>query len=89
LVLPGVIPTGKQAMELSDTLTHVPFRGTEYIIPPGAEGVAHLVFDVPRQARAVRGGVLDGDEVDPPRRSDSLFEVRCTVEVKMSMGLGK
>ncbi|KAH6901199.1 hypothetical protein BKA70DRAFT_1309744 [Coprinopsis sp. MPI-PUGE-AT-0042] len=88
LVLPGIIPTGKHAMELSDTLTHVPFRGTEYIIPPGAEGVAHLVFDVPRQARSVRGGVLDGDEIDPPRSTESLFEIRSSVEVKMSMGLG-
>ncbi|EAU85235.1 hypothetical protein CC1G_06251 [Coprinopsis cinerea okayama7 len=88
LVLPGSIGVGKQAMELTDTLTHVPFRGAEYIIPPGAEGVAHLVFDVPKQSRGVRGGILDGDDTDPPRSTESLFEIRCSVDVKMSMGFG-
>ncbi|KAF6745736.1 hypothetical protein DFP72DRAFT_924355 [Ephemerocybe angulata] len=89
LILPGVSSKpGKQALELTDTLTHVPFRGPEYIIPPGAEGVANLVFDVPKHSRGVRGGTLEGDEEDPPRHTESLFEIRCTVDIKMSMGFG-
>ncbi|KAF6759747.1 hypothetical protein DFP72DRAFT_884047 [Ephemerocybe angulata] len=88
LILPGVSKPGKQALELTDTLTHVPFRGPEYIIPPGAEGVANLVFDVPKHSRGVRGGTLEGDEEDPPRHTESLFEIRCTVDIKMSMGFG-
>ncbi|KAF8800499.1 hypothetical protein BYT27DRAFT_7200113 [Phlegmacium glaucopus] len=50
--------------QISDTLTTVPFRGPEYIIPPGAEGVDNLVFDVPKLARGVQGG------------TESLFEIR-------------
>ncbi|RXW17103.1 hypothetical protein EST38_g8757, partial [Candolleomyces aberdarensis] len=88
LVLPGMSKLGKQALELTDTLTHVPFRGPEYIIPPGAEGVANLVFDVPKHSRGVRGGTLEGDEADPPRHTESLFEIHCTVDIKMSMGFG-
>ena len=33
-------------VQISNTLTTVPFRGPEYIIRPGAEGVANLVLDV-------------------------------------------
>lgn len=78
----------KSPIQISDTLITVPFRGTEYIIPPGAEGVASLVFDVPRDARGARGGLLDSHQVgrDP---KESLFKVQCTVSVKMSMGFGR
>ena len=79
-------------VHLSDTLTTVPFRGPEYIIPPGAEGVATLVFDVPKEARGVRGGLLDGEELEEGGRlriSESLFEIRCKVEVKLGMGMGR
>lgn len=79
-------------MHISDTLITVPFRGPEYIIPPGAEGVANLVFDVPKHARGVRGGTLDGEEPEGGngvRRTDSLFEIRCKVEVKLTMGMGR
>ncbi|KAF8800427.1 hypothetical protein BYT27DRAFT_7199928 [Phlegmacium glaucopus] len=55
-------------VQISDTLTTVPFRGPEYIIPPGAEGVANP---------GVQGGELE-----------SLFEIRCEVEVKLGMGIG-
>ncbi|KAK7461662.1 hypothetical protein VKT23_008089 [Stygiomarasmius scandens] len=96
LVLPD---SAKNAppLEITDTLTTVPFKGPEYIIPPGAEGVASLVFDVPRSAKGVKGGVYLGDVLENlPRdgedkkvkESESLFEVRCIVGVKMSMGLG-
>jgi hypothetical protein len=81
-------------VQISDTLVTVPFRGPEYIIPPGAEGVASLVFDVPKEARGVRGGMLDGEELEGegegrPRISESLFEIRCKVEVKLGMGMGR
>ncbi|THU88985.1 hypothetical protein K435DRAFT_865764 [Dendrothele bispora CBS 962.96] len=85
-------------LEITDTLTTVPFRGPEYIIPPGAEGVASLVFDVPRLAKGVKGGIFLGDvpenlldkDGNPKKvkESESLFEVRCIVGIKMSMGLG-
>lgn len=71
----------------------VPYRGPEYTILPGVEGVANLVFDVPRHARTVRGGTLDGDEEasdkDAVRHTESLFEIRCKIEVKLSMGMGR
>ncbi|KAH9481910.1 hypothetical protein JR316_0006440 [Psilocybe cubensis] len=78
-------------VQISDTLTTVPFRGPEYIIPPGAEGVANLVFDIPKHARGVRGGTLDGEEAEGgtgPRHTESLFEIKCKVEVKLAMGMG-
>ncbi|KDR78551.1 hypothetical protein GALMADRAFT_117961 [Galerina marginata CBS 339.88] len=78
-------------VQISDTLTTVPFRGPEYIIPPGAEGIANLVFDVPKHTRGARGGILDGEEGEGgsgPRHSESLFEIKCKVEVKLTMGMG-
>ncbi|TFK34549.1 hypothetical protein BDQ12DRAFT_656689 [Crucibulum laeve] len=86
LVLSKKSPAEKQPLQISDMLTTVPFRGPEYIIPPGAEGVASLVFDVPSHACGVRGGTYDGDESEA-RTSHALFEIKCIVEVKMSMGL--
>lgn len=89
LYLPGATTA---PLQLSDSLTVVPFRGPEYIIPPGAEGIANLVFDVPKQARGVSGGLLDGEEAENgtgPRRTESLFEIRCKVEVKLTMGVGR
>jgi hypothetical protein len=85
-------------LELTDTLTTVPFKGPEYIIPPGAEGVASLVFDVPRSAKGVKGGILLGDVVEnmpkddegkKVKESENIFEIKCIVGVKMTMGLGK
>ena len=79
-------------VQISDTLTTVPFRGPEYIIPPGAEGVANLVFDVPKDVRGVQGGALDGageEDGGQPRRTESLFEIRCQVQVKLGMGIGR
>ena len=94
LYLPGsaVAQQRSTPVQISDTLTTVPFRGPEYIIPPGAEGVANLVFDVPKHARGVRGGTLDGEEAEGgvgPRHTESLFEIKCKVEVKLTMGMGR
>jgi hypothetical protein len=75
-------------MQISDTLTTVAFRGPEYTIPSGAEGVASLVFDVPSHARGVKGGPLEGDNSDTVT-TEALFEVRCIVGIKMGMGIGR
>ncbi|KAJ7621716.1 hypothetical protein DFH06DRAFT_1232550 [Mycena polygramma] len=87
LVLSGIPASEKQPLQISDTLVTVPFRGEEYIIPPGAEGVASLVFDVPKHARGVKGGLLYGDE-SAPKPTQSIFEVRCVLGIKMTMGFG-
>lgn len=89
LYLPGATAA---PLQISDSLTVVPFRGPEYIIPPGAEGIANLVFDVPKQARGVSSGLLDGEEAENGtglRRTESLFEIRCKIEVKLTMGVGR
>jgi hypothetical protein len=51
-----------------------------------------LVFDVPKHARGIQGGVLDGEREEDggqPRQTESLFEIRCKVEVKLGMGIGR
>jgi hypothetical protein len=40
---------------LSDTLVTTAFHSAEYCCPPGLEGVAKLVINVPRTARTVKG----------------------------------
>ncbi|KAF7311894.1 Arrestin-N domain-containing protein [Mycena indigotica] len=87
LVLSNVPSTDKAPLQISDTLVTVPFRGQEYIIPPGAEGVASLVFDVPKHARGVRGGLLHGDNA-AVKPTHSIFEVQCVISIKMTMGFG-
>jgi hypothetical protein len=88
LHLPGFPRPHEAPLQISDTLTTVPFCGPEYIIPPGVEGVASLVFDVPKFARGVKGGSRDGDEAER-RTTEALFEVRCIVGIKMLMGIGR
>ncbi|KAI0077291.1 hypothetical protein K474DRAFT_1661914 [Panus rudis PR-1116 ss-1] len=89
LQLPIFSSSSKPPLQLSDTLTNVSFRGQEYVILPGSEGVANLVFDVPRNARGVKGGKRHGDEEDQAgKTSEPLFEVRCIVGVKLGMGFG-
>lgn len=88
LYLPNAASSSKAPLQITDTLVTVPFKGQEYIIPPGAEGVASLVFDVPPKAKSARGGMLDGEESEN-RATHSLFEVRSVVSVKMMMGIGK
>jgi hypothetical protein len=82
------VTSDKAPLQISDTLTSVNFRGAEYIVQPGVEGVANLVFDVPRSAKSVKGGIREDDD-DEDRKCAALFEVRCIVAVKMSMGLGR
>jgi hypothetical protein len=79
----------KQPLQISDTLTHVAFHGPEYIIHPGVEGIANLVFDIPKTARGVKGGVYLDEGYRSPRETQSIFEVQCIVSAKMSMGIGR
>ncbi|KAG6901787.1 hypothetical protein C0995_007890 [Termitomyces sp. Mi166 len=87
LVLPGLKSGETSPLQISDNLTTVSFRGSEYIIAPGAEGVASLVFDVPEHARGVRAGPYEGDESENST-SQSIFEVRCILGITINMGLG-
>jgi len=57
-------------------------------VQPGTEGVASLVFDVPRNARSVKGGPRDGDG-QQETVTDCLFEVRCTLGIKIGLPLGR
>lgn len=71
----------------------MPFKGPDYIVLPGTEGVANLVFDVPKAARGLKGGLRDGgedDEHDPSagKQTEPLFEVKCVLGVTIGMGLG-
>ncbi len=86
LHLPDIPSNQKQPLQLSDTVTTVSFRGPEYIIPPGVEGVANLVVDVPKHARGVKGGQRRGDG---GKSAGSLFEVRCILGIKLAMGIGR
>lgn len=83
----GVTSAEKPPLQLSDTLTSVPFRGPEFIIQPGVEGIANLVFDIPAQARSLKGGLREGGE--DGRESNHLFEVRSTVTVCLALGFGR
>jgi hypothetical protein len=88
LHFPDLPPSEQPPLQISDTLTTVAFRGPEYIIHPNSEGVANLVFDVPKGARGVKGGTREADEGDI-KSTDPLFEVRCIVAVKITMGIGR
>ena len=74
---------------MSNVLLSVPFKGPEYIVEPGTEGVANLVFTVPKNASSMRPGRMNsGDEDDGPREIESLFSVECKIELKFDMGFG-
>ncbi|KAJ6489060.1 hypothetical protein C8R45DRAFT_901982 [Mycena sanguinolenta] len=84
LVIP---PSDQQPLQISDTLTTVPFRGPEYIVAPGGGGIATLYFDVPMHARGVKGGLLKGD-VAASKPTSAIFEVQCVLGIKITMGFG-
>ena len=88
LHLPNIPPSEKTPLRISDTLTTVAFRGPEYIVHPCTEGVASLVFDVPRTARSVKGGPREGDE-NEDKLTECLFEVKCTLTIKIGLPLGR
>ncbi|KIK82288.1 hypothetical protein PAXRUDRAFT_832297 [Paxillus rubicundulus Ve08.2h10] len=73
---------GKSPPDISEVVTQVDFRGPEYSVPPGTEGVASLVIDIPRHSRGAQGGPrVDGNG----KTTDSLFEVRSTLDVIIDM----
>ncbi|KAI5119446.1 hypothetical protein M0805_008385 [Coniferiporia weirii] len=77
------------APQISDTLLSMPFRGEDYVVHPGTEGIANLVFSVPNNAFGVRAGRLDTGEGDyGPRRMDSLFFVQCSIQIELGGGFG-
>jgi hypothetical protein len=88
LHLPNAPPGDKPPLQISDTLTSSEFKGPEYVIGPGVEGVANLVFDVPKHAAGVRGGQREGEDGEG-RISSPLFEVRCMVSCKIGMSIGR
>lgn len=46
------------------------------------------MFDLPKDARGVKGGRRQGDE-EEGRSAESLFEIRCIVNIKLAMGIGR
>ena len=81
-------------LQISDTLASIAFRGPDYTSNPGTEGIAQLIFDVPRTARTVsahprHGGDVDEDGGESNNRKPSLFEVRGVVTVSISTRLGR
>ncbi|KIY43996.1 hypothetical protein FISHEDRAFT_77915 [Fistulina hepatica ATCC 64428] len=72
----------KSPFDASEALSTASFVGPEYIVYPGVEGVARLVFDIPRHARSVRGGFYEGDELP---QTQSIFQVDTLVRITMTM----
>lgn len=87
LRLAGLSPDEMPPLQLSDTLTSISFRGPEFVIQPNMEGVANLVFDVPVQARSLRGGPRVN--IEDERTSNYLFEVSATIMVCLALGFGR
>lgn len=77
---------GKSPPNISDVATEVEFRGPEYSVPPGIEGIARLVIDIPRHSRGVKGGLRIDDN---GRDTEGFFEVRCTLRLRIEMPPGR
>ncbi|CAE6379921.1 unnamed protein product [Rhizoctonia solani] len=73
---------------LSDTLVNAAFHSAEYCCPPGLEGVAKLVINVPRTARTVKGGSRESGEAGTDKVIPALFDIRGSVSVRLCMGAG-
>ncbi|KAH7884831.1 hypothetical protein F5I97DRAFT_1507385 [Phlebopus sp. FC_14] len=76
---------GKKPHGVSELVTQVDFRGPEYSVPPGIEGVASLVIDIPRRSRGAKGGPRFDDS---GKTTDGLFEVRCVLSIRIEMSSG-
>lgn len=88
LHLPGIGKLGNN-FQLTDTVVTVPFRGAEYTISPGVEGVANLVFDIPKTARGVKGGTREWTDDGDHRHIEALFDVRTSITIVVGMGVGR
>ncbi|OAX32510.1 hypothetical protein K503DRAFT_870119 [Rhizopogon vinicolor AM-OR11-026] len=75
----------KKALNITDTVTEVEFRGHEYKVPPGIEGVANLVINIPRSSRGSRGGARLGENGE---MTNGLFEVCCSLRLQVDMPVG-
>lgn len=53
------------------------------------EGVANLMFDIPRNARGVKGGAREQAEEGERHHTEALFEVKASVLIKIGMGVGR
>ncbi|KAG8678310.1 hypothetical protein FRC09_019943, partial [Ceratobasidium sp. 395] len=73
---------------VSDTLVTAPFNTAEYCCPPGVEGVAKLVINVPRTARTVKGGSRESGEAGSDKVIPALFDIRGSINVRLCMGTG-
>ncbi|CAE6429818.1 unnamed protein product [Rhizoctonia solani] len=73
---------------LSDTLVTAAFHSAEYCCPPGLEGVAKLVINIPRTARTVKGGSRESGEAGGDKAIPALFDIRGSVNVRLCMGVG-
>lgn len=76
---------GKSPPNISDVVTEVGFRGPEYSVPPGVEGIACLVVDIPRHSRGVKGGLRVDDT---GKVTEGFFEVRCALRLRIDMPPG-
>ncbi|KAG8806806.1 hypothetical protein FRC17_004804 [Serendipita sp. 399] len=84
----ATLGTSKNPFQITDTIVTVPFRGSEYTIGPGVEGVANLVFDIPRNARGVKGGTREVTDDGDHRHTEALFHVSTLITVNIGMGVG-
>lgn len=48
-----------------------------------------MVFDVPRNARGVKGGAREQAEEGERHHTEALFEVKTSVLIKIGMGVGR
>ncbi|KAF8340435.1 uncharacterized protein EI90DRAFT_3035536 [Cantharellus anzutake] len=77
---------GKKSIELSDKLLEVPYKGPDYTVQAFSEGVANLVFSVPRAALGSQLGGVHHQEGSG--NQESLFRISCSLLVKVAMGWG-
>lgn len=77
---------GKSPPKISDISTQVEFRGPEYSVPPGIDGIATLVIDIPRHSRGVKGGFRTDDN---GKAINDFFEVRCALSLIIEMPPGR
>ncbi|KAF8797477.1 hypothetical protein BYT27DRAFT_7265690 [Phlegmacium glaucopus] len=82
--------SNKKNSSLTLTLTRTLYLpGQQQLQQPTTAQISDTLATVP--FRGVQGGTLDGEcEEDggQPRRTESLFEIRCEVEVKLGMSIG-
>ncbi|KAF9519674.1 hypothetical protein BS47DRAFT_1387948 [Hydnum rufescens UP504] len=79
-------PTDITGIEISDSLLSIPFRGPAYTVQAFSEGVANLVFTIPRNTRGVKAGLRENAEGNPNVVKKSLFDIQCNLIVRLGTG---